>query len=71
MPKYRICGTVVGSKFIGEVTAASAKEAMDKANELPGVWVNLCPHCSKEIENPEVTEFDAELIDATDKEDQV
>ena len=62
MPKYKIHGTITGTKYIGEVEAKNEKEAELKAWELEGCYVSVCHQCSKEIEDPEVTEIQIEEI---------
>ena len=63
MAKYRIYGTVTGSKYIGEVEADSKEEAEEKAWEKLDTSICLCWECSREIKDPEVTEVVAEVIE--------
>ena len=61
MAKYRIYGTVTASTFLGEVEANSKEEAEQKACEELDCNVSLCWKCSREINDPEITEVVAEL----------
>ena len=58
--KYQIYGKVVGSKYIGEVEASSEEEAIEKGWELDEACVTLCCQCSKECEDPEISDLIAE-----------
>ena len=60
--KWRCSGTVVGGKYLGEVEAATKKEAMDLAEQLESVCVSLCHQCTSECEDPEITEIAVEEI---------
>jgi hypothetical protein len=58
MKKYQCYGRVVGSKFLGEVEAGSAAEAIEKAFDLPGAQhISICHQCAREIEDPEITDI--------------
>ncbi len=60
MKTYTITARIVGSKYIGEVEAASPQEALDKATDLPGFGASLCHQCCSECEDPEIDGFTAE-----------
>ena len=61
--KWSITATVVGGKYIGEIEAATKKEAMEKALNMEEADVRFCHQCSGECENAELTEFHAELVE--------
>jgi hypothetical protein len=64
MPKYRVYGTVVGGKYLGEVEADNEKEAIEKGLNLDTCWVSLCHQCSSECEDGEIHDVHVELVDA-------
>lgn len=63
MAKYRIYGTVTGSKYLGEVEAESKEEAEEAAWEQLDTSVSLCWQCSGEINDPEIDEVVADAIE--------
>lgn len=63
MPKYRVSAAVVGSKYIGEFEAGSEEEAIDKAMSSDAAYVSVCHQCSRDISDPELENFCAELIE--------
>ena len=58
MAKFHVSATVVGSKYIGEFEAATAEEAIRKAQAE--AHVSLCYQCASEVEGAEPMEFHAE-----------
>lgn len=60
---FVIHGIVSGSKYLGKIQASSKEEAVKKAWELESVDIRLCWSCTKECENPEITEMIAEEED--------
>jgi hypothetical protein len=58
--KYQIYGKVIGNKYIGEVEADSEEEAIEKGWELDEACVCFCHQCSKECEDPEISDLIAE-----------
>jgi hypothetical protein len=64
--KYQIYGKVVGSKYIGEVEADNEEEAIEKGWELDETCVCFCPQCSKECEDPEISDL---IVEPEDEED--
>ncbi len=59
--KYKVCGQISGSTYIGEFDANSKEEAEDLAiASYEGV--SLCHQCAGEIEYPELTDAFAEII---------
>ncbi len=68
MPKYRVVGTVVGGKYLGEFEADSAELAEEMAMDEHGGNISLCHQCSGECEDGEVTAAHAELIESEPKE---
>ncbi len=63
MPRYRVCGVVTGSKYLGEFEADSEAEAIEIALNSEESHVSLCHQCSSECEDPEIQEAFAELIE--------
>jgi len=55
--KWRATGAVAGSKYLGEVEAATEEEAREKAWGLDSAGVSLCHQCSSECEDPEVQDI--------------
>lgn len=59
MPVYRVNATIVGSKYLGEYTAATPQEAEEMAiNEAGSVC--LCHVCSSECEDAEIESITVE-----------
>lgn len=56
-----IHGTVVGSKYLGEVDADRPEEAIQKAWSL--AHVSLCHQCASECEDPEIAKIVAQPED--------
>lgn len=54
MPTFQCYGQVVGSKYLGEVEAATKEEAEEKALELDNCSVTFCHNCESECEDAEV-----------------
>jgi hypothetical protein len=67
MAKYRVCGVVAGSKYLGEVEAATEEEAKEKG--LKRAYVSLCHQCSGECSDPEIQEVNVELIETDEAPD--
>lgn len=62
MAKYKIYGTVTGSKYLGEVEAKSINEAKHKGWKLDECYVSFCHQCSGEIEDPEIHDLYVEKV---------
>jgi hypothetical protein len=60
MPRYRVVGTVVGTKYLGEFTADTAEQAVEMALESGQAFVDLCHQCSDQCDNAEISRADAE-----------
>jgi len=60
MTKYRVYGTVMGGKFLGEYEADTKEEAEEMAWE--NADVSLCHQCSCECDDPQVTEITTEEV---------
>lgn len=63
MPMYRVCGKVSGGKYLGDFEADSAEEAVEKALNSEDVYIQLCLEYSRQCENVECQDAEAELID--------
>jgi hypothetical protein len=63
MPRYRVSGTVIASKYLGEFEADTEEEAIEMALSSENAYVSLCHQCSGECENPEIHDANAEPID--------
>jgi len=59
--KYRVYGTVTGCKYLGTYEANSEDAAIDMA--VGNAYVSLCHQCSNHIDDPEITEIQAELVE--------
>jgi hypothetical protein len=66
---WRVSGTVVGGKFIGEYEADTGAEALTLAME--DLDVSLCHQCSSECEDPQITKLTAEHLRADGEFDVV
>ena len=64
MPRWRVYGKVVGSKYLGEVEAETQKEAEEKGLNLNSVFVSLCHRCSEQCEDPEIHEVSTDRIES-------
>ncbi len=62
MPKYRVTGVVIGSKYLGEFEAATEDDAIELALETLGVCM-LCNYCTRECEDPSIEFGYAEEVD--------
>ena len=62
MPKFHVSAAVTGSKYIGEFEAATKEEAIEMATNSSAAYVSMCHQCSDECQDPECTEFYAEVI---------
>ena len=62
MKMWRVSGTVVGAKYLGEFPGDTEQEAIDAALESAEASVCLCHQCSGQCEDPEITEATAEEI---------
>ena len=62
MKKYRVCGVVIGGKYLGVFEANSPEEAVDAAMCSEAAYVSLCHQCSPDCENAEIQSVDAEEI---------
>jgi len=60
MPKYRVYGKVVGTKYIGTFEAATKEEAEQKAWDDDGAWVSVCHQCARDVEDPEIVSMEVE-----------
>jgi len=61
--KYRVYATITGSKYIGEFEANSKEEAEEMAWKSNDYCVSLCHQCSREMEDPEITELELEEVE--------
>ncbi len=68
MPKFRVYAVVSGGKYLGTFEAENAKEACEKAeNDDDGI--SLCCQCSSEIEDPQIVETTAILVEGDEEEE--
>lgn len=63
--KFDVYGVVTGGKYLGQVEAGSLEEAEEIVNsgKGPALDASFCCQCSKECENPEITDITLELCD--------
>jgi len=54
MPKYKVYGVVVGTKYIGEFETHNKEEAEQLAWDSENAYISICYHCSKEIDEPQI-----------------
>lgn len=52
MPKFRVWGRVVGTKYLGVFEVNSKEETEEKA--IKRARVSICHHCSPECSDPEL-----------------
>lgn len=57
--RFSIYGIVTGSKYLGEVEAETADDAVLDAWETLDTSVSVCHHCAKDISDPEIHEIQA------------
>lgn len=69
MPKFQGFGTVTGSKYLGEVEAENAEEAKKLFEDCGNGIIALCHSCSRECEDPQVTDIDVQLIEEGDSDE--
>jgi hypothetical protein len=62
LKKWRVYGTVVGGKYLGEFEAATKEEAEQMAMESDAAGISLCHQCTDECEDPHVDEARAEEV---------
>lgn len=67
MPKYHCYAEVTGSKYLGVVEAESESEAIENALELGSSYVSLCHECTRECEDPAVTNVSVEKVEEEDE----
>ncbi len=52
MPRYRVTGAIVGSKYLGEVEADTLEQALEMADQkYLGEPISLCHECASECED--------------------
>ncbi|MFZ4506055.1 MAG: hypothetical protein ACOYNK_06870 [Microbacteriaceae bacterium] len=68
MPKYRIYGKVNASKYLGEFSADSVDDAIQKAYDSEECCVCLCHQCASDAENAEI-EIDESCVEEIDDDD--
>ncbi len=61
MPKYRVTGVVIGSKYLGEFEAATEDDAIELALGTVGSCV-LCNQCTSECDDPSIESGYAEEV---------
>lgn len=61
MPKFRVHGRVVGTKYIGEYEAATAADA--EALAWRDAHSSMCHQCSSECEDAEIDELVVEQVE--------
>ena len=72
MKKWRVYGTVIGNKYLGEIEAKTKKEAHNRVwfdDELD-MSVDLCCSCNDKCEDPEITELFIEEVGDEKVEDE-
>lgn len=63
MPKYRVSGTVIGNKCLGEFEADSPEQAEEMAINSGEACVSFCHQCSSECEDPQIEKVNVELVE--------
>jgi hypothetical protein len=61
--RWAVYAAVSGGKYLGEFEAATKEEALEKAGESEAAWISLCHSCSSEVEDPQVSEMTAEVVE--------
>lgn len=60
MPKFRVYGSVVASKYLGIFEADTKEQAEEMA--IKQASVSVCHQCSNECTDPEIDEVTAEEV---------
>jgi hypothetical protein len=63
MPKYRVYGKVVGTKYLGMFEAENERDAIEKGFESDDVSITLCHSCEDQVDGLEVEDAHAELVE--------
>lgn len=63
MPKFRVYGTVIASKYIGEFEAATKEEAEQMAWESEEACVSVCHQCARDVDSPEIDHLVIEEVE--------
>ena len=61
MPKFKVYGKVVGTKYIGKYEAETAAKAAEMA--WKDAHSSMCHQCSDECEDPEIEELTVEPVE--------
>lgn len=56
MKTYTCYAKIVGTKWLGDVEAENATEALKLAHELDTCYVSVCHQCSDQVDSPEIDE---------------
>lgn len=64
MPKYRVYGLMMCSKYLGEIEADSQDEAVEIAENSDENHVSLCHQCSRDLDIPDCSfqQFEVEEV---------
>lgn len=62
MPKFRVYGKVVATKYIGEFEAETKEQAEEMAWKSEETYISLCHQCTSEAEDPEIHELEVEEV---------
>ena len=65
MPTYNVYGSIVGTKYLGQVEAESDAEALKKATSFEAqkklqAGISLCHECNRDIGNLEIDDITVE-----------
>lgn len=66
MAKWSVTGSVVGSKYLGEVEASNAEDAEQVAWDTLDIVSSMCHQCSDECEDPEIENIFVSLLEDGD-----
>jgi hypothetical protein len=71
MKIYHCYGKVEGSKYLGDVRAKNAIEALAKARELDEICISFCHQCAGDCEDPMVTKIFVEDETGEDEMEEI
>jgi hypothetical protein len=63
MPKYRVYGKVVGTKYLGTFEVSTHEVAINRGLTSQRAVIRLCHHCAHQVDDLEVEDAFAEPVE--------